>query len=371
MSTTIAICAVGWLAGWWAFGRPRRVESLEEVSSLDGVAAQLLTIVIPARNEVRSLSGLLDDLERQRPLLSRVVVVDDHSTDGTVALARTYEFVEVVEAEDLPEGWTGKSWACWSGAEVATGDTLIFLDADVRLDPGMLDRLVVERDRRGGLISVQPWHVTAQPYEQLSALFNVIALMGVGVGGRSRPAAAFGPVLVTSRDDYELVGGHRAVRHEVAEDVALGRRYRSADREVTVLTGSAGIRYRMYPGGIRQLVQGWTRSMAAGAGATPPVRLVATAAWIAGMGSAAVALVDGVSSRGSLVVGVVLYLLFVAQLHRLFDQVGAFGIVTAALYPVLVVAFLAVFTRSMWRTHVRHSVRWRGRLIPVGDRRDD
>ena len=70
-------------------------------------------------------------------------------------------------------------------------------------------------------------------------------------------------------------------------------------------------------------------------------------------------------------VGVVLYLLFVAQLHRLFDQVGAFGIVTAALYPVLVVVFLAVFARSMWRTHVRHSVRWRGRLIPVGDRRDD
>ncbi|MBK6970597.1 MAG: hypothetical protein IPH29_16195 [Candidatus Microthrix sp.] len=99
----------------------------------------------------------------------------------------------MVAAPDLPSGWTGKSWACWNGVTAAlqrldvtpaaSGDLqLVFIDADVNMSPGALDAVTSQQRCHGGLISVQPRHVPVRRYEQLSALFNVIAVMGVGAG---------------------------------------------------------------------------------------------------------------------------------------------------------------------------------------------
>ena len=78
---------------------------------------------------------------------------------------------------------------------------------------------------------------------------------------------------------------------------------------------------------------------------------------------------DGMRGELPLWAGVALYLAFVFQLRRMFRQVGRFGIAAAWVYPVLVAFFLAVFVRSVWSSQVRHSVRWRGRAVPVGVRR--
>ncbi len=374
MTTTLVVCAVAWVLGWWALGRLRRLSDVAP-AEVDGAAPSggRVTVVIPARNEELSLRGILGDLDRERPADCRVVVVDDHSTDATAAIAESFPFVEVIPAPDLPDGWTGKCWACHTGASAveataADDDVIVFLDADVRLEPGALGRLSSELRRRGGLVSVQPFHSTDRPYEQLSALFNVIGVMGTGAGGRGPVTGAFGPVLATSVGDYRTVGGHASVCDEVVEDLALAARYQQAGLGVDVLTGAAAIRFRMYPAGVRQLVEGWTKNFASGAGATRPGRLLAVIAWIVGMSSAATALLDGVRGNVPLAIGVTLYALFVAQLAVMFRKVGSFGLLTAALYPLLVVFFFGVFARSTWRTHVRHSVEWRGRKIAVGAR---
>lgn len=369
MTVTLVVCGVTWVLGWWALGRLRRLSDVTPLPEDGG----RVTVVIPARNEELSLRGILSDLDRERPAGCRVVVVDDHSTDATAEIASSFPFVEVIPAPDLPEGWTGKCWACHTGASeveasASDEDVLVFLDADVRLEPGALGRLSSELRRRGGLVSVQPFHATDRPYEQLSALFNVIGVMGTGAGGRGPVTGAFGPVLATNVGDYRTVGGHASVCDEVVEDLALAARYQQANLGVDVLTGAAAIRFRMYPAGVRQLVEGWTKNFASGAGATRPGRLLAIVAWIIGMGSAASALVDGARGNLPLAVGLALYALFVAQLTVMFRQVGRFGLLTAALYPVLVVFFFGVFARSLWRTHVRHSVEWRGRKIAVGAR---
>lgn len=125
-----------------------------------------------------------------------IIVVDDHSTDQTASIANAVDGVVVVGAPDLPIGWTGKSWACWNGVAAAQrllglttdegGDLqLVFIDADVRMAPGALDVVTGQQRNIGGLLSVQPHHVAVRPYEQLSALFNVIAIMGVGAGHSS------------------------------------------------------------------------------------------------------------------------------------------------------------------------------------------
>ena len=361
MTTTLIVCSAGWLLGWWAFGRVRSLRGGGPGAARTGG----VTIVIPARNEELSLPNLLADLAVGRPAHSRVVVVDDHSTDRTADLAAAHDFVEVVPAPPLPAGWTGKSWACHTGASFATGESLVFLDADVRVRPGALDALLGDLEERGGLVSVQPWHRTERAYEQLSALFNTIAIMGAATGSPRRRCGAFGPVLATSIADYERIGGHESVRTEVVEDLAIAARYHEHGLGVHVALGRDEFQFRMYPAGVRQVVEGWTKNFASGASSTGPLRLLAIVVWVTALGSSSVTLIDAARGRASVGVALVLYTAFAAQLAVLFRRVGRFPITTALAYPGLVVFFVLVFVRSLWRTHVRRSVRWRDRQIEL------
>jgi 4,4'-diaponeurosporenoate glycosyltransferase len=380
VSVSVVVCVLGWVAGWLALGRPRTVRSLgplPDVDRRDGLSG--VAVVIPARDEERTLGALLAGLcDPSDPTVGpdRIIVVDDHSTDSTASVAGGHPGVEVLAAPPLPDHWNGKSWACHAGVQhleprAATqdptrggsDDVVVFLDADVRLTRTALARVVAERDRRGGLVSVQPWHETERAYEQLSCLFNVLAVMGTAMGSRRGATGAFGPVLVSSRTDYDTVGGHGSVRDEVVEDLALAQRFRARDLPVEVLGGGREIRFRMYPGGPRQLMEGWTKNFALGAGSTRLGRLAGIVLWVTCLGSAAFALRDGVTGQLPLVTGVVVYSAFVVQLAVMFRRVGSFWLLTALAYPVVLVFFVAVFVRSLWRTHVRHSVTWRGRAV--------
>ena len=365
MSVTLVLCLLGWVLGWWAFGRPRRVDDLPPASQL----LPPLTIVIPARNEAASLGSLLADLRDDLALSgSRIVVVDDHSADDTAAIASRFEGVEVLRAPALPTGWAGKPWACHSGVvatapEAGTGDVVVFLAADVRVRPGALPRLVQDHAAGGGLLSVQPRHETRRWYEQLSAVFNVVAMMGVGSGDPRGATGAFGPLLVTARADYLAVGGHGAVRDQVVEDLALATRYREAGHPLSALDGGSQVRFRMYPEGLGQLVEGWTKNFAVGAGATPPLRLLSIVVWVTAATAAAASSVDVIRGTLPAISAWTLYLLFVGQLLVMFRQVGRFRLLTSLLFPIPLAFFFAVFARSLWMTHVRRSVTWRGRSI--------
>jgi 4,4'-diaponeurosporenoate glycosyltransferase len=116
----------------------------------------------------------------------------------------------------------------------------------------------------------------------------------------------------------------------------------------------------MYPDGIRSLVQGWTKSFARGAGYLPLWRVLGIAFWLTcSIGSLTWA--GGLPNPKS----IALYLLFAAQLLLQLRQVGSFGLLDALLYPVHVAVLLFVSLRSLWYTHVRRRVSWRGRDVPV------
>ena len=93
------------------------------------------------------------------------------------------------------------------------------------------------------------------------------------------------------------------------------------------------------------------------------MRLAAIVLWVTCLGSAVFSLEDSLRGELPLLTGVTLYLAFVGQLMVMFRQVGSFGVLTAFLYPLALLFFVAVFVRSLWRTHVRHSVTWRGRAV--------
>lgn len=322
-----------------------------------------VSVVVPARDEAASLPSLLASL----PAGVDVVVVDDGSTDDTAGVAEDGG-ARVLPSGPLPAGWVGKSWACWQGAAATTGATLVFVDADVRFAAGGLEGVVDAHAAGTGLCSVQPFHEPGSPAESLASIFNIVGYAGTDAAtplGRLRGArGAFGPVLATARSDYEHVGGHAAVRRSVVDDVALASRYRDAGLPVTVLGGGDAVHMRMYPEGFRQLVAGFTKNLAAGAGAIRRTTTLLVVAWLSLLVQAAAAPLLAVREGDGLAVATALYLVVAAQCWWMSRRLGRFGPLLALAFPLSVVLFLGVFARSVWAT-ARGAVSWRGRRVPT------
>jgi 4,4'-diaponeurosporenoate glycosyltransferase len=369
----VAALLVAALTGpWWLL---RDLRSLRSSGTHRSEAASV-SVVIPARDEESALPALLQSLQALAVDVREVLVVDDGSRDATAAVARGAG-ATVLSAGGPLRGWTGKAWACHVGAEAATGDLLLFLDADTVLAPDALDGLLDVRDGHPGLVSVQPFHTVARPYEQLSSYFNAVSVLASGAF-RRRPAGrpmAFGPCLLTSRADYERVGGHRAVRHEVLDDVQLAVAYRRAGLPVRCLVGERSVTMRSYPGGLRQLADGWTKNFASGAAATSPGPAAGAASWIGAHHAVAVGAAlsltavatghDVPLAHGDAALWAVAWVVVAWQLRSTLRRLGSFRWWTWALFPVPLLAFDLVFGRSLVRTLVRRSVRWRGRDVPL------
>jgi hypothetical protein len=360
-AATVALLVIGWGAGWLLAGRRH-----ELAAPVAGGRAPTVSVVVPARDEEARIPPLLAALRAMEPAPLEVLVVDDGSTDATAALA-TAAGARVVAAEP-PPGWTGKAWACQRGAAEARGEVLVFLDADTVPAPGAVDELAAAA-LGGELVSAHPRHRVEHVYEHLSAGPAVIATLGAGLGGPPahrwwRRPIAFGPAVAVRHDVYDRIGGHGAVRDEVAEDLALARV--AADAGVPVRAVLAGdlVTYRMYPEGIGSLVEGWSKNLATGAGATPPVRLAATVTWVAAALQAAASAAGAALGSGA-TPALAAYALFVVQFHVLARRVGRFGWATSLAYPLVLAGFVALFARSTFLTWRRGTVPWRGRQVAV------
>jgi 4,4'-diaponeurosporenoate glycosyltransferase len=367
MSVRVALVLVGWMSGWWLLWRAPR---LRPAGAADLVELGDCSVIVPARDEREALPSLLGDLQGQTTHPRQVIVVDDRSSDGTAEVAASFAGVTVVVGEPPPAGWAGKPWACAQGVDRAMAKTLVFLDADVRLEPEALAAVVAAQRRAGGLFSVLPHHDVRRPYERLSALFNLVSLMGVGMGspGRSRRASgAFGPCMACRRDDYDGVGGHAAVRSDIVDDLALARSFSSSGLPVTAAIGDRLVGFRMYPKGARQLVEGWSKNMARGARSVPAGRAVGIGVWITAMLSSILLLVDAALDRTPQVAAAagVAYGAFVVQQRAQLRQLGRFGWGTALAYPLHAVFLLVVVVRSAWLTFVRRRVSWKGRSVAI------
>jgi 4,4'-diaponeurosporenoate glycosyltransferase len=351
--------AVGWLVGWWLCWRVPRVPLLN-----DFVPTPAVSIVIPARDEAHNLPTLLDGLARQTIAPTEVIVVDDDSHDATAVVAREHG-ATVVTSGTLPDGWTGKAWALSQGVRAAREEVVVLLDADVEPSEYLLARLGSVFARVGGLVSVQPYHRVRRWWERASAFFNLVAVMGVGLASPGAPRrnttiAAFGPVLVCRRDAFLEHVSHPSVRAAVLDDVALARRVADAGEPITLYGGRGVVDFHMYDRP-RELIEGWTKNMAAGAGSTPLYRLALIVGWLTAC------LVSGWGVLALTWVAVGIYAAFAVQLFAMLRQLGRFGPICAALYPILAVLFVAIFARSVLLT-IRGAARWKGRTVRLRER---
>ncbi|MCD9625327.1 glycosyltransferase [Rhabdothermincola salaria] len=362
----VAGWSAGWAAGWFLGWRLPPLGEGARVVALAEPRAPQVAVIVPARDEEASIGALLASVATQTLTPHELVVVDDGSTDATAELAAAAG-ARVVSAGPVADGWAGKPWALRAGVAATSAPLLVFLDADVTLAPGALDALVGEHAHRGGLVSVLPEHRPHAAYEQWSAPCNLVSVMGTGAaapGSTGTADGAFGPCLVVRRDDLAAVGGWAAVADEVVEDLALAHRFRAADLPVAALAGGDLVGFRMYPEGPRQLIEGWTKNMAAGATSVPWWRSVLVALWVTAGLAGPLAVLRRRTPR-ALAVAVLAWLAYSVQFGVLARRVGRFRWWVAPAHPALLGGFAALFARSARARWWTRSVTWRGRQVPV------
>jgi 4,4'-diaponeurosporenoate glycosyltransferase len=331
-----------------------------------------ISIIIPARNEEKNLGRLLQSLKDQPLKAHEMIVVDDHSTDSTAEIGRQAGCI-VISSKDLPEGWTGKPWACWQAAHQATGEIFVFLDADTFLESDGLSRIFFTYLEHGGLLSIQPFHRMGKIYERLSAIFNIAIMAGMNSftlwGSRQKPSGAFGPCMVCSREDYFAVGGHEKVRGKILESIPFGREFLKAGREVRCYGGRGTISFRMYPGGLRSLIEGFSKGFGTGAGATSLVVLFMMVCWITGGLAITRHLLQAAFWTDPVALGVwvTLDIFYILQMHWMLRRIGNFGFYTPLFFQIPLLFFVILFFSSLLRIFVVRRVSWKGRMIKTGE----
>lgn len=193
----------------------------------------LVSVLIPARDEEANIENCLRSLQKQDYPSLEIIVLDDSSLDGTASLVElvstTDSRVQLLRGKPLPLGWAGKPFACYQLAKKAKGTWLLFVDADTIHAPHMVRSVLsLALEHRCSLLSGFPHQITTSLPQRIAipVLYFVILswfpLWWLHRSKRSRPSLAIGQFLLFSREGYWRIGGHRAVKSRLLEDVWLG-----------------------------------------------------------------------------------------------------------------------------------------------------
>jgi cellulose synthase/poly-beta-1,6-N-acetylglucosamine synthase-like glycosyltransferase len=336
-------------------------------ATLPASARPAVSVVVPARNEEACLHACLRSLVKQSDVSLEIIVVDDHSTDRTreIALSFSDQHVRVIEAGPLPAGWTGKNNAVTAGSKAATGERLLFTDADTIHLPGSLARSLEEAQRHGAsLLSYSPeqivksfWEKAIMPviFAELAASYRPSQVSD----SNSAAAAANGQYILITREAYDAVGGHAAVAGNLLEDVALARAVKQSGRKIFFRYAANAVRTRMYRS-FAHLREGWTKNLALLFPA--PARLAALRAieFVLIAASAVIAVSAAVRGRwqpaaaaGTL--AVIMYSLFLKRIRR------AHFAWDANLLAVFGLPFFSYLLLRSKSAHRQGTVAWKGR----------
>jgi chlorobactene glucosyltransferase len=365
--------AVPWLFPFLTLPRlSRRTPNLSDAPAASG---RLVSIIIPARNEAAAITTVVRSVLGTSYTPFELLVVDDRSSDRTAAIVESLPpdpRLRLVRGEDPPEGWYGKPWACFQGYRHARGELLLFTDADTRHQPALLGRAVGALEQENAaLVTVMPTQRCETFWERLvmPQIWFLLSLRyhprTVNRARRASDVIANGQFILTTRTAYEVAGTHAAVRHEVAEDLALAQTYLAKGLKLHFAFAERLMETRMYQG-LGHLIEGWSKNIYLGGRrsfpdeplrrALVPVMLVlAMLFWLAPPAALIAAGVDPALAPAALIAG---------GLSALFWMLICHGMKIPVLYglgyPLGVLMALYIILKSTWRGGRR--VEWKGRV---------
>ncbi|MBC1921863.1 glycosyltransferase [Listeria grayi] len=232
-----------------------------------------ISILIPARNEARNISKLLESLETQLGPQDEVLIYDDQSTDATSEIASKYT-CRILHGQTLPTGWTGKNFACHNLAAAAQNEWLLFLDADVVLKEAGLRKIkaaVSQRKTKFVFFSGFPQQKTKDLLSFLLVpmmkfiIFSHLPLRYISQSANPLFAVACGQFILTSRKVYMEAGGHEAIKGSMLDDVALVKQVKITGFPVAFVDIEALAACQMY-NSPSEVMAGFQKNLFAGMG---------------------------------------------------------------------------------------------------------
>ncbi len=330
--------------------------------------APRISVLVPARNEEASIASCLDALLTQDYPNLEIIVLDDDSTDGTAAIVRARHDprLRLVTGAALPDGWTGKNWACHQLATRARGDVLCFIDANTILSSDALSRAAGElRDSDLGLVSVLLRTDTGTVSEAVLmpivnyALLSLLPAALIEKQGFRKEAIALGPFVMVTRAAYAAAGGHAAEPAHIVDDVQLARSVKASGHRIALRNGTDLVRARWYEG-FGEIWHGFSKNAYGGIGYRPAIGLLTIFVVAPALVLPFLRLGAGLTTGGALAfpalqVGLIL------SMRTVTSRVGRDPLWSIPLHPVAVTVWAGTLARSMVLAHTGREIEWKGR----------
>ncbi len=337
----------------------------------------LISVIIPARNEASRIDACLKGLAAQSYRHFEVMVIDDHSDDGTADVVRSYHTcvpgLQVHVGETLPEGWSGKCWACWQATNQARGDWLLFLDADVVPYPELLAALIDQVQRRSvDMISLLPLMIMGTGAERLvlPAFFDLVRRIYPFelVNDRRSPIAfAIGQCVFIRRSVYAAIDGHRAVRAAIVEDMELAQLVKHGNYQLLAAEAPDLLAVRMYTSW-QSIREGLGKNAIAGfrnggiRSALAAARML-ICAWLPPNLMLAGVFVGGEHGGRLLLAGVLLYAVMVAVSSWMIQWRFRISRLWGILLPIGMLAYFGIAAWAKLQIWRRKGLLWKGRVL--------
>lgn len=234
----------------------------------------LVSILIPARNEEADILNLLKSISAQNYQNYEVIVLDDNSADQTFQLCDAFskenKRFKVLSGKPLPKDWLGKNYACYQLAQAAKGKYLIFLDADETIKDGLINN-AINRMKKGNLslLSLFTDQLTISWGERLVVplmhyvLLNLLPLRLVRISNNPSFSAASGQFMMFDAANYQVNQWHEQVKHQVVEDIEIMKLVKESGYNGEALLANGYINCRMYKS-FTESVNGFSKNFLAG-----------------------------------------------------------------------------------------------------------
>lgn len=253
-----------------AFSNLIFMEQLLEKS--DVVEDNLVSVLIPARNEEKNIGRLLVELQRQDYTNLEILVYDDQSDDRTAAIASEMakydQRIHLIFGKTLPENWLGKNFACYNLAIQAKGQFFLFLDADVKVNSSLVSKAVkFMKKEKVALLSIFPIQEMISLGEKIiiplmhNILLRLLPLILVRKSTRfTSLSAANGQFMLFNAEKYKQLRPHEIMRNEKVEDIKIAAYLKKMNEPVSCITGTNDISCRMYENGL-QALEGFSKNI--------------------------------------------------------------------------------------------------------------
>lgn len=243
----------------------------------------LVSILIPARNEEKNITECVNRCLNQNYPNKEIVVLDDNSTDNTYSLLTSFgDKIKILKGKELPGGWLGKNWACQQLSEVARGEYLLFIDADVRLETNAVTSAINEMGKSDVvMLSVFPTQIIKTISEWLVVplmnwlLLSFLPLAFVYKSKHKSFVAANGQFILWNKKSYSEIGGHYSVKDKPVEDMEFARICKSRGFKIKTLLGDDLIECRMYSN-LKDAINGFSKNFFPGFNINPVTFLTFT-----------------------------------------------------------------------------------------------